>query len=479
MQFVVIPATGLSTHNAYSLASNVRVLSRSQLMRAVRREMEERVAQYPALAQDRERHENLISGPALRQLCLSQLTPAEQQLAMQHQMDEERLHFVCVQHYSPYGLSGKPVSCKVLSAGDVTTHYFDLRELLQPNELYVLTAWENLDPFAQAHSATLMGLDGTNEMDEEEDDEGKPEIVEVQQEQLVSPPSIDASGDRVGGDDQEAGGLLLGSDKAAGPTSPPAPLLSTSAGLTEGVTLTSTSGEGGAGREELAEPSSAGTLSAVTTPSSLAPHPSAAASSSLPSGGAGFRRGREDGFTPTALGGTAAGGFPTKRLHREQVLDSVSTTVRHNDIEAVNELMEAGLPARIQHVILPYACRRCYHLPQFTLTMSCCGAVLCSRCVPSPPTVTDISREERLCPVCKEEPLEPPQSHPSRDEQVHRLVKELKVLYLPQLRMMGGVARGVKSGGPSGGGGDVLDVTNPPSRPSPFSIGVNNGPVLH
>lgn len=195
--------------------------------------------------------------------------------------------------------------------------------------------------------------------------------------------------------------------------------------------------------------------------------------------GTALRRNREDTTTPTTLSGSASVGvFPAKRLHKEIVFESVSAQVRHNDIEAVNELIDGGLPRRITHVIVPFACRECSHLPQFTLTMSCCGAVLCSRCVPSPPTVTDIAREERRCPICCEEPLEPPQSHPQRDEQVHRLVKELKVLYHNQLKDLSRLK------GPQGVG-DAMEhiaVTAPQGRLSPYTLtgnSANNTPILH
>ncbi|CCW67221.1 unnamed protein product [Phytomonas sp. Hart1] len=68
--------------------------------------------------------------------------------------------------------------------------------------------------------------------------------------------------------------------------------------------------------------------------------------------------------------------------------------------------------------------------------MPCCGAMLCPPCLPSPPTVEGVSRGERLCPVCHEEPGESPISHPHNDERLSHLVKELKVLYLPQLRAL-------------------------------------------
>ncbi|KAG5506402.1 hypothetical protein JKF63_05905 [Porcisia hertigi] len=124
---------------------------------------------------------------------------------------------------------------------------------------------------------------------------------------------------------------------------------------------------------------------------------------------------------------------PHSPLMREQALTVVPSVVSSDDIKELNELIDEGKLSRLDVRLTDFFCCQCYHLPLLTLTMSCCGAVLCQLCAPTPPTVEAVSVADRLCPVCGEEPLDPPLSHETRDAKVAKLVKELKVLYLPQL----------------------------------------------
>ncbi|KPA75387.1 hypothetical protein ABB37_08664 [Leptomonas pyrrhocoris] len=127
---------------------------------------------------------------------------------------------------------------------------------------------------------------------------------------------------------------------------------------------------------------------------------------------------------------------PHSLLKKEQVLAVVPAAVSSEDIKALNELCDRGQMACLDASLADFFCCQCGHLPLLTLTMSCCGAVLCERCAPTPPTVEGVSAADRACPVCGEEPLDPPLSHPSRDVKVAKLVKELKVLYHPQLQAL-------------------------------------------
>ncbi|CAJ1023379.1 hypothetical protein, conserved [Leishmania lindenbergi] len=127
---------------------------------------------------------------------------------------------------------------------------------------------------------------------------------------------------------------------------------------------------------------------------------------------------------------------PRSVLKKEQVLAAVPCTVNGDDIKELNELIDEGRLASFDVSLTDFFCSQCYHLPLLTLTMSCCGAVLCQCCAPTPPTVEGVSATDRACPVCGEEPLDPPLSHPGRDVKVAKLVKELKVLYFPQLRAL-------------------------------------------
>lgn len=123
-------------------------------------------------------------------------------------------------------------------------------------------------------------------------------------------------------------------------------------------------------------------------------------------------------------------------LNKEEVLAVVPSAVSSDDIKELNELIDEGKLSSLDASLTDFFCCQCYHLPLLTLTMSCCGAVLCQCCAPTPPTVEGVSAADRTCPVCGEEPLDPPLSHLERDVKVAKLVKELKVLYFPQLHAL-------------------------------------------
>jgi hypothetical protein len=127
---------------------------------------------------------------------------------------------------------------------------------------------------------------------------------------------------------------------------------------------------------------------------------------------------------------------PHAHLKKEQVLAVVPAAVNGDDIKDLNELIDQGRLTSLDASLADFFCCQCGHIPLLTLTMSCCGAVLCQRCAPTPPTVEGVSAADRACPVCGEEPLDPPLSHPGRDAKVAKLVKELKVLFYPQLQAM-------------------------------------------
>ncbi|GET88095.1 hypothetical protein, conserved [Leishmania tarentolae] len=127
---------------------------------------------------------------------------------------------------------------------------------------------------------------------------------------------------------------------------------------------------------------------------------------------------------------------PHSLLSKEDVLAVVPSAVSSDDIKRLNELIDQGKLSSLDASLTDFFCCQCYHLPLLTLTMSCCGAVLCQCCAPTPPTVEGVPAADRACPVCGEEPLDPPLSHLQRDVKVAKLVKELKVLYLPQLHAL-------------------------------------------
>lgn len=99
-------------------------------------------------------------------------------------------------------------------------------------------------------------------------------------------------------------------------------------------------------------------------------------------------------------------------------------------------MKNAAAYVQLLSLVHEYVCMHCRQLPVMTLTMSCCSAVLCQNCVPTPPTVQTASREDTMCPICAEIPVTPPESHIQRDRKVAALVKELRVLYLPQLHTL-------------------------------------------
>lgn len=129
------------------------------------------------------------------------------------------------------------------------------------------------------------------------------------------------------------------------------------------------------------------------------------------------------------------GRAPPKMHRAESALDLVPAVVTSEDLKELNELLYNGT-IQMSETLERYVCARCMHLPALTLTMSCCGSVLCPHCLPIPPGVEGARREELLCPICHEEPLSPPQSHPKQDARALHLQKELKVLFMPQLKAL-------------------------------------------
>ncbi|CAG9573106.1 conserved hypothetical protein [Leishmania major strain Friedlin] len=153
---------------------------------------------------------------------------------------------------------------------------------------------------------------------------------------------------------------------------------------------------------------------------------------------------------------------PHSLLNKEEVLAVVPSAMSGDDIKELNELIDEGKLSSLDASLTDFFCCQCYHLPLLTLTMSCCGAVLCQCCAPTPPTVEGVSAADRACPVCGEEPLDPPLSHLERDVKVAKLVKELKVLYLPQLHALR----------------NSRQASAEPSKPSPPPFLLPNTPVL-
>lgn len=123
-------------------------------------------------------------------------------------------------------------------------------------------------------------------------------------------------------------------------------------------------------------------------------------------------------------------------LRSEPALDVVPSAVTCEDIKEINILIDREVIKLAGVVADSIFCSQCFHIPLLTLTMSCCGAALCQHCAPTPPTVQGVPIDDRLCPVCGEDPIEPPTSHPKRDELTRVLVKELKVFYMPQLKAL-------------------------------------------
>ncbi|KAG5502586.1 hypothetical protein JIQ42_05655 [Leishmania sp. Namibia] len=153
---------------------------------------------------------------------------------------------------------------------------------------------------------------------------------------------------------------------------------------------------------------------------------------------------------------------PHSSVRKEQVLAVVPSAVNGDDIKELNELIDEGKLCTLDASLTDFFCCQCYHLPLLTLTMSCCGAVLCQHCAPTPPTVEGVSAADRACPICGEEPLDPPISHLTRDAKAAKLVKELKVLYLPQLRALH----------------ESRQASTNPSTPSTPPFLLRNAPVL-
>ncbi|RNF06325.1 uncharacterized protein Tco025E_07601 [Trypanosoma conorhini] len=132
------------------------------------------------------------------------------------------------------------------------------------------------------------------------------------------------------------------------------------------------------------------------------------------------------------VGGLAGRGVSAlQRFTRaETYFTSVAPTAQR-EFEVVNELLLSGM-IRMSECVESFVCSVCGSLPRRTMTTSCCGAVVCSACAPtlSPSSVLG---EEAVCAVCGEVPLTNPEAHAGRDAEVTRLVRELRVLYRPQI----------------------------------------------
>ncbi|RNE97619.1 hypothetical protein TraAM80_09246 [Trypanosoma rangeli] len=119
-----------------------------------------------------------------------------------------------------------------------------------------------------------------------------------------------------------------------------------------------------------------------------------------------------------------------KFTRAETYFTSVASTTQR-DFAVVNELLLLGT-IRVNERVESFVCSVCGNLPWRTMTTSCCGAVVCAVCAPTLSS-SSVLGEEVVCAVCGEVPLTNPEAHVSRDAEVMRLVRELRVLYRPQL----------------------------------------------
>ncbi|CCD20408.1 hypothetical protein ERJ75_001028500 [Trypanosoma vivax] len=135
---------------------------------------------------------------------------------------------------------------------------------------------------------------------------------------------------------------------------------------------------------------------------------------------------------------------PRGQARPEMYLISVSSATLH-DLNLVNRLLSAGT-IRLDPHMESFLCSVCCILPQRTFTASCCGAVLCAFCVPLVSTsslMQTAGRERYTCAVCGEMPFKDCDAQPSRDVEVMRLVRELRVLYYPQIAAAASACQGV------------------------------------
>ncbi|CCD13863.1 unnamed protein product [Trypanosoma congolense IL3000] len=123
----------------------------------------------------------------------------------------------------------------------------------------------------------------------------------------------------------------------------------------------------------------------------------------------------------------------TKIAYAETHFHSVHPATLH-DLDLLNRLLLAGT-IRLDPKVETYLCSVCGCLPRQTLTTSCCGAVMCAMCIPLISTTTSgmsTVREKYMCAVCHEFPFTSHVTHPNRDAEIMRLVRELRVLHHPQ-----------------------------------------------
>ncbi|KAF8277181.1 hypothetical protein C3747_169g93 [Trypanosoma cruzi] len=120
-----------------------------------------------------------------------------------------------------------------------------------------------------------------------------------------------------------------------------------------------------------------------------------------------------------------------QKFSRAETYFTSVASATQRDFEMVNELLLSGT-IRMNARLESFLCSVCGNLPRRTMTTSCCGAVVCLLCAPTLSS-SSVLREEVVCAVCGEMPLTNPEAHVSRDAEVMRLVRELRVLYHPQV----------------------------------------------
>ncbi|KEG15407.1 hypothetical protein DQ04_00081060 [Trypanosoma grayi] len=138
------------------------------------------------------------------------------------------------------------------------------------------------------------------------------------------------------------------------------------------------------------------------------------------------------GSRPSPLPGRGTTGMQ-KSTRAETYFTKVGLATQ-SDLDAVNRLLLAGT-IQLDPRMESFLCTVCGRLPRQTVTASCCGAVLCAGCAPMPlnSSLSSVLSERSVCGVCGETPLTAPETQTSRDAEVMRLVRELRVLYHPQL----------------------------------------------
>ncbi|CBH08896.1 hypothetical protein, conserved [Trypanosoma brucei gambiense DAL972] len=118
----------------------------------------------------------------------------------------------------------------------------------------------------------------------------------------------------------------------------------------------------------------------------------------------------------------------------ETYFQSIPPATVH-DLDLLNNLIQAGT-IRLDPRVEVYLCTVCGFLPRQTFTTSCCGAIMCGACTPLISTssvMPSVMSERYVCIACKELPFTSHTAHVSRDAEVMKLVRELRVLHHPQL----------------------------------------------